>query len=388
LADFFPKQRRALAMAIYSAGVYLGMGISLPLGGWISDRWDQAYVGGGAPFGLVGWQVVFLSVGVPGLAIALWVLSLREPARGAQEGQRAPAVSEHAWRQFGADLLAIVPPFTLMSASRTPGGLQRNLALGAGFAVLAALFIWVTGDKFQWIAYFIGIYAIASWVQSLQQSDRVTFHLIWGTPTVVLAIIGFGGLAVVTYSFGFWVAPFAIRTFGVSAHVVGTTIGIPGTVAAAVGVVIGGRLSDGWKARSPKGRIFVAMLAAILPIPFMAAMFLTHEFAIYSILSPCVYFFANMWAGSAVAAYQDCVLPRMYGTVGATYLLGSTMIGLALGPYGSGKVAAVTGSLRMGVLSLLVVPVVTVTALWLVSRRIAEVEATRFDRARSYGERI
>jgi hypothetical protein len=48
----------------------------------------------------------------------------------------------------------------------------------------------------------------------------------------------------------------------------------------------------------------------------------------------------------------------------------------------------VTGSLRMGVLSLLVVPVVTVTALWLVSRRVAEVEATRFDRARSYGERI
>src|SRR3546814_2068512 len=66
---------RALAISIYSAGLYLGMGLSLPLGGWIADRWNHAYAAGGAPLGLAGWQAAFLAVGLPGLLMALWMRS-------------------------------------------------------------------------------------------------------------------------------------------------------------------------------------------------------------------------------------------------------------------------------------------------------------------------
>ena len=168
----------------------------------------------------------------------------------------------------------------------------------------------------------------------------------------------------------------------------GPAIGIPGTIASAAGVILGGFASDAWKRRRPGGRIHVAMLAAALPMPFMVGMFLARDFTTYALISPVVYFTANIWAGSAVAAYQDFVLPRMYGTVGATYLLGSTMVGLALGPYGSGKIAAVTGSLQWGVFSLLAVPPVTLGLLWFVSRRTATVEATKVGRARAAGEAI
>src|ERR1700733_10152200 len=43
LGGYFPASRRALAAAIYSSGVYLGMGLSLPIGGHVSKAWNNAY---------------------------------------------------------------------------------------------------------------------------------------------------------------------------------------------------------------------------------------------------------------------------------------------------------------------------------------------------------
>src|SRR3546814_17445617 len=73
------------ALAIYSAGLYFGGGISLMIGGFIVDGWNDAYPGGG-PFGLVGWQAAFMAVGIPGLLLAAWVATLREPVRGLVDG--------------------------------------------------------------------------------------------------------------------------------------------------------------------------------------------------------------------------------------------------------------------------------------------------------------
>src|SRR5271168_674270 len=52
LADYFPVRRRALVLAIYTAGLYVGGGLSLPLGGWIAHAWTHNYPHGTAPFGL------------------------------------------------------------------------------------------------------------------------------------------------------------------------------------------------------------------------------------------------------------------------------------------------------------------------------------------------
>src|SRR5690606_27986901 len=143
---------------------------------------------------------------------------------------------------------------------------------------------------------------------------------------VRIAILGFGSLSFFTYGYMFWVAPFAIRTFEVGKDAAGLYIGLPAAIASAAGVVIGGRLSDALKARDPRGRIFVCMLAVVLPAPFAIALFAMESFAAYSVLSAAVYLLNSLWLGSAIAAYQDFVLPRMRGTIGATYLLGATML--------------------------------------------------------------
>jgi MFS family permease len=402
ISDYFPKEKRATALSIYSAGLYIGGGLSLPVGGLVSSRWNAAYPhAADAPLGLVGWQAAFLAVGIPGLLLALWVLTLREPQRGASDRLPQPVVRPNAWRNFGGELLAILPPLTLISVARIPGALIVNLAALAGISAVATGLIALTGDRPQWIAYGLGVYAVFSWVQSLKHRDPPAYRLIWGNRIVVMLAVAVGSISFMTYAIAFWAPPYAIRTFygaatapahflpGRSAQEeIATILGLGAALAAAAGVILGGIISDLWRRRDPRGRIFVNMLAVILPAPAVWIMFTTDNLGTFYLASPIAQLFGSAWVGAAVASLQDVVLPRMRATAGATYVLGTTMVGLALGPYAAGKMADVTGSLSAGIFSLYVVPPFTLIALWIASRRIADLEASKVERARSAGEPV
>jgi hypothetical protein len=202
-----------------------------------------------------------------------------------------------------------------------------------------------------------------------------------------------------TYAIAFWAPPYAIRAFygaataparflhgRTAAEEVATLLGLGAAVTAAAGVILGGIVSDLWRRRDPRGRIFVNMLAVVLPAPAVWLMFTTSSLATFYLASPVAQLFSSAWVGAAVASLQDVVLPRMRATAGATYVLGTTMVGLALGPYAAGKMADVTGSLSAGIFSLYAVPPFTLLALWIAARRIAELEATKAERARAAGE--
>jgi len=402
ISDSFPREKRATALSIYSSGLYIGGALSLPIGGFVLSRWNAAWpAGSGAPFGLVGWQAAFLTVGLPGLLLALWVLTLREPPRGASDGLPQPIVRANAWRDFGTELAAILPPLTLLTAARTPGALPINLAALVAAAAAVAGLGWLTGDWPQWLAYGLGAYAIFSWVQSLRRRDPATHRLIWASPTFVMLAVAFGSISFVTYAISFWAPPYAIRTFYASAAApaqilggmtaaeeVSTIVGWSAAFAAAAGVILGGIVADRWRRRDPRGRLFVNMLAVVLPAPAVWYMFTTDSLAGFYVASPIAQLFGSAWVGAAVATLQDLVLPRMRATAGATYVLGTTMVGLALGPYFAGKMSVVTHSLSMGIFCLYLVPPFTLLALWRASRRIGELEATKVERARAAGEPI
>lgn len=71
IADLFPPHRRATASALFAAGIPLGAGLALALGGWIAEGWS--------------WRAAFPVLGLPGLLLAGIVLLLREPERGAAD---------------------------------------------------------------------------------------------------------------------------------------------------------------------------------------------------------------------------------------------------------------------------------------------------------------
>ena len=119
IADLFPKARRATALALYSLGIYVGIGLSSYLGGAVVDGWSAAFPVGQEPFGLRGWQVAFLVAGLPGLLLVPLVMSIREPARGAQEETR------------------IVPIDAPSPATARPGALQAALREGLALMPLS-----------------------------------------------------------------------------------------------------------------------------------------------------------------------------------------------------------------------------------------------------------
>src|SRR5688572_20414683 len=209
ISDYFPKERRATALSIYSSGLYIGGGLSLPIGGMVLSRWNATYPSPAeAPLGLAGWQAAFLAVGIPGLLLALWVLTLREPQRGASDGLPQPVVRPNAWADFGRELVAILPPLTLFNVARIPGALRTNL-LFLGLVILLGYGLYrLTGDAPQWAAYGLGVYAIFSWIQSLKHRDLPVYRLIWGSPIVVLLAVSFGSISFVTYATSFWIPPY------------------------------------------------------------------------------------------------------------------------------------------------------------------------------------
>lgn len=72
ISDYYPKEKRAGALAIIGMGIPLGAGLAFLAGGAIS----QAY----------GWRAAFVAMGVPGIFLALLLkLTVREPVRGAQD---------------------------------------------------------------------------------------------------------------------------------------------------------------------------------------------------------------------------------------------------------------------------------------------------------------
>lgn len=81
LADYFPPRRRGVALGVFAAGIYLGAGLALIIGGLLLRA-----LGSATPvLPLLGplhpWQAVFVAVGLPGLLVALLMLTVREPPR-------------------------------------------------------------------------------------------------------------------------------------------------------------------------------------------------------------------------------------------------------------------------------------------------------------------
>ena len=401
LSDWFPRERRATALAIYSGGLYLGGGVSLLIGAVVVKAWNAHFPGGG-PLGLVGWQAAFLAVGFPGLLLALWVSTLKEAIRGRADGLPPPPTVADPFARFWRDLTSVLPPLTFFHlATFGRRVLLTNVAVAVGFAALAALFARVTGDIPQWAALGLGGYAVTSWAQSLRRRDPPTFALIWGTPTFLLALVGFGSISFVGYAIGFWAAPYALRTFVAPLAAAGGVIPWYGTKAFAaliiggwgaaggfIGIVMGGWLADWAKRRRPAGRVLVAALAVLVPAPFIVAMVSTADIGMFYLFYVPVALFGSIYVGIAAATTQDLVLPRMRGAATATYFLGTTLVGLGLGPYFAGAVSKVTGSLATGILSLLLIVPVTLVCLVLVYRKLPAAEASRVDRARAAGEPI
>jgi len=82
VSDSFPENKQGKPMGIITAGVYIGIGITLLGGGFLIDYLTSI---GGITLPLIGylkpWQATFMIVGIPGLVLAIAAFYLKEPRR-------------------------------------------------------------------------------------------------------------------------------------------------------------------------------------------------------------------------------------------------------------------------------------------------------------------
>lgn len=390
ISDLFPKRLRATALAIYSSGLYIGGGLSLLIGGLIVQRWNVAYPAGG-PLGLAGWQAAFLAVGLPGLLLALWVATLREPVRGAIDGLPTPS-DPRPFQGFVAELLDVIPPFTLVGALRRgPRALASNAGVAALIAVAVTGITALLGEATfqQWLFVGIGVYAVYCWAAALRHRDPPTFRLIWGSPAFLCTTLGYGMVSFISYAASYWGAPYAERVFGVEKSDLGWLIGAPGAVAGFLGVILGGRVADALQERYDAGRVMVVLFGLIAPAPALIAAYTADGFLLFAVMSFIALVLSSSALGAAAAASQSLVLPRMRGTATASFFLATTLVALALGPFMAGYVSARNGDdLALGVLSTLAVLPIG-TALLIAALKLVPASTNSVaERAIAAGERL
>jgi MFS family permease len=394
ISDWFPARLRATALAIYSSGLYIGGGVSLLIGALIVENWNAAFPGGG-PLGLKGYQAAFLAVGFPGLILALWVLSLKEPVRGAIDGLFTPE-DPAPFRGFFAELLQVIPPFTIIGAAmRGAGALAANIAGLIGFAALAVALTKlvpaasniIPGVADQWLCLGIGYYAVFSWAMGLKARDYPTFQLTWGSPAFLCIILGYGMVAFISYSFSYWAAPYAERALDAPKSDLGWFLGAPGALAGFLGVILGGRMADFLLERRADGRVLVILFGLLTPIPFGYLMFSTQSVVLFYMLAFMQSLLTSSALGAAAASSQALVLPRMRGVATATFFLATTLVGLGLGPFMAGYVSAVNNdNLAMGVLSTFVVAPIGLVLLLAAMKLVPSAIGNLLARARAAGE--
>jgi MFS family permease len=357
ISDWFPPRLKGTALGIYSAGLFVGSGLSLLMGGAIVENWNERWPDGG-PLGLAGWQAAFLAVGIPGLLLALWVLSLREPVRGSSEGVTSKT-TPRPWRDFLGQLLLIVPPFTVLGAARRGGGaLAANLTVAGLLAAAAWLLAAAAGNVGQVWFVAVGFYAVFSWASALRCDDAATFRLTWGTAAFMAIVLTYAVISFVGYTVTYWAAPYAERTFALDKVQLGWMIGAPAALGGFLGVIGGGWLADLLQRHHESGRLLVLAIGLLAPVPLILIGYRTADPSVFFVCSFLVQMATSSALGAAAAASQSLVLPHMRGTATAIFFLGATLIGLAFGPFTAGLVSEMTESLAIGVIgNLALIPV-------------------------------
>lgn len=163
ISDYFPKEKLATAISVYSLGIYIGSGIAFGGGGYalgiVSDMENINL----PIFGeIYAWQILFIIVGLPGLLVSLLVMFIKEPERQGTNAKEAIPMSE-VWaylRENGRTFFLLCGGFAFYYmtvyaiSSWLPAFLMRvhqmessfvGLVMGIGFVICPAIGVIVSG---------------------------------------------------------------------------------------------------------------------------------------------------------------------------------------------------------------------------------------------------
>jgi len=175
LADYYPPARRGRIFAIFYMAIPVGAALGYVVGGLVSQAW--------------GWRAAFFVAGVPGLLLALGVLSVPDPPRGAMEPSAGSSATQHST--------------STLERSGIREALRRTLVLYGQLARQVSYALTVLG----YAAYTFAVGGLAFWMPTFLERVRAV--------PVSQATTGFGAIVVVTgflgTFFGGWLGDHCLR---------------------------------------------------------------------------------------------------------------------------------------------------------------------------------
>lgn len=323
VADYFAQRGRAVAMGILSAGLVLGGGLGIWLGGVLADAY--------------GWRVAFMVVGAPGFVCAIMAARLRDPTR-----HLAPV----AVRPYLADMkergLSLGRQFLPTILGVAVGGLVAvllDVRYGADSRIDAAAFAIVAG---------LGLALnILQWVTQIRQQriDDTPFggelpgafeemlaavQRVLATPTLMYIFIGGAFISFGMNGLVGWAPTFVSRELGLSPAAASDLLGWRMLVFGALGTLAGGFFADALRSRTEAGRV-IAIGVGMLVGGALAFWLLTlRDAALFKPVFAAAVFFLTFYNGPIAAAVFDVVPARVGATVAGAYLLFIHLVGDAV----------------------------------------------------------
>lgn len=129
LSDYFDKSRLPRAMSFFACGIFIGAGLAMVLGGTVVGAVARTPIIHLVALGAIrSWQIVFIVVGLPGLVLAAWLSTLREPVR---HDRGSTVIERKSAREALGELLRFLARYRWMFVSLYVGAaLYSMIAFG------------------------------------------------------------------------------------------------------------------------------------------------------------------------------------------------------------------------------------------------------------------
>ncbi len=245
ISDYFPANRRATALAVYSMGIYIGILLGYLFGGWLDE--------------FFGWRTALMVLGLPGVLYAVFFyFTVKEPPRGYAEN---------------------------LSTSDA-----ANYSLGQVFGLL------MSRKAFLCLALGAGIHCFS------------------------------------VYGVGNWLPSFLARLHGMERGEIGTWLAIGSGGGGALGVWLGGYLTDKYGQESRRMYLIIPTIAIIASLPLLALMLATTNKYVVVVGNIVVKTLWSFYLAPCIAMAHGMVGLRMRALASAVFYLFLNLIGLGLGP--------------------------------------------------------
>ena len=271
LADYFPRRQLGRVMAIFFCAIPVGSALGFVVGGLIDVHF--------------GWRMAFFVAGVPGAALAVLCLGLKDPPRGIQDAhERRDMVAETA-------------------ASRRPTGT-----------------------------------AVAATATAYRELLRRRPY--------VLTILGYAAYTFALGGLAFWMPAYLERVRGMPRAQATVTFGTIVVVTGFIGTFLGGWLGDYCARSSRQAHLWISATATLIAAPFTWIALATASSFTYSACMIVAQLMMFLSTGPINASIVNLVSPARRASATALSVLTIHLLGDVPSPWIIGKLSDLSSLTR------------------------------------------